>query len=349
VRVLAGGMAEAAGMTSDDTLVSLDGRPVRSAAELQIALRSAGASAVVSVRFDRGGDALEKMVPAVHAATEEGVLYEAIERGGVRLRTLVTRPTGPGRGPAVLFVQGLSVATMDHAFPDLFRGLTEEGFVTMRLEKRGVGDSEGDAPDRGDFATEVEDVRAALDALHQHDLVDSEAVFLLGHSVGGMIAPLVGGGRARGVIVYGSSAQPWLECLEASTRRQLTLRGPSDIEAGVLAAREEMLTQPVIDGRSAAYHRQLDEAAIADAWSRLHKPALVLHGEYDWVVGEGEAQHVAALAGGTFRSLPHLDHLFTAHDSLEASLASYGKGRSDVAIVRETCAWMRAASRVGSP
>jgi len=56
---------------------------------------------------------------------------------------MLGRVAGAGRRPAVLFVQGLSVSTMDFAFPDLFAGLRDEGFVTMRVEKRGVGDSEG--------------------------------------------------------------------------------------------------------------------------------------------------------------------------------------------------------------
>jgi pimeloyl-ACP methyl ester carboxylesterase len=340
-------MAEAAGIALGDTLVSLDGWPLRSPAELRVALRAAGGSPVVSMRFERAGEMVETSVPAQHAATEKGVLYDAIERPGARLRTMLSCPLGPGPRPAVLFVQGLSVATMDGVFPDLFRGLRDEGFVTMRLEKRGVGDSEGEAPEEGDFASEVEDVRAALDALARHDQVDPEAVFLFGHSVGGMIAPLVAD-RARGVIVYGSSARPWLECLEASTRRQWTLRGASDVEERVLRSREEMRTEPVIDGRSAAYHRQLHDADIAGAWSRVGKPLLVLHGEYDWVVGEDEAEHVAQLASGAFRSVPRVDHLFSAHDSLEASLRSYGKGLFDMAIVREASAWMRSKSRVAS-
>jgi len=340
-------MAAAAGIADGDTLVSVDDRPVRSPAELQVALRAAGDA--ILMRFERAGQAIEKRVAAVRAPTEDGVLYDAVARDGVRLRTMLGRVAGAGRRPAVLFVQGLSVSTMDFAFLDLFAGLRDEGFVTMRVEKRGVGDSEGEAPDRGDFLSEVDDARAALDALTRYDFVDPEAVFVLGHSVGGMIAPLLDAGHAaRGIVVYGSSAEPWFECVEAGARRQSTLRGDADVEALVLASGAELRTQLVIDGRSRTYHEQLHDAPIADAWSRVNKPVLVLHGEYDWVVGAEEGQRIAALAGGTFRTIPRLDHLWSAHDSLAASLRDYGKGCPDLAIVRETCAWMRSTSRVRS-
>ena len=69
---------------------------------------------------------------------------------------------------------------MDFAFPDLFRAWRGDGFVTMRLEKRGVGDSEGEAPERGGFATEIADVSAALAALSRYDFVDPDAVFVFG-------------------------------------------------------------------------------------------------------------------------------------------------------------------------
>lgn len=348
-RVSPGSMAEAAGMQAGDRLTSLDALPVRTRAELQVALRSAGPGGSVKLSFDRGGEAVSKSVPAVRAAAEEGVLYDVIEREGVRLRTMVAPAPGPGRRPAIVFLQGLSRATMDFAFQDLLRGWRNGGFVTMRVERRGVGDSEGEAPELGDFPTEVADVRAAIHAVSRYEFVDPEAIFVFGHSVGGMIAPkLEAEDLLRGYLIYGSTADPWFDCLEASARRQCGLRGRGDVEACVTAHREEMRTHPVIDGRSALYHRQLHDAGIAAAWSRARRPVLVLHGAHDWVVSEEEARRIAQLSRGTFRQLPRLDHLLSAHDSVEESLRGYGKGRFDPQIVHETCAWIRGATGGGS-
>jgi alpha-beta hydrolase superfamily lysophospholipase len=333
-------------MKAGDVLVSLDALPVRSAAELQVALRSAGADDVVRIAFERDGVAVEATVPARRAQCDEGILYDDVTRDGTRLRTLVARPSlSPVKSPAVLFVQGLSIATIELAHAELFRALVAEGFVTMRVEKRGVGDSEGEAPDRVDFATDVADVRAALDTLTRYDFVDPSAVFVFGHSIGGMIVPLLeADDMLRGALIYGSSAAPWLECLEAGARRQGALRGqrPEVVEERVLALRDELDTQAVIDGRPALYHRQLDNADVAAAWVRSRTPVLVLHGEHDWVVGEDESRRIAELARGELRVIPRADHLFTAHDSLEESLRSYGKGRFEARIPSETCAWMRA-------
>lgn len=345
-RVHPGGMAAAAGMRPGDSIAALDDLPVRSPAELQVALRSAGRDHTCAILFEREGETLEARVPTMHAPIEDGVLYDAAlcDDRPTRLRTMIDPALSrdaPSKRPAILFVQGLSLKTMDFAYPDLFRAWRDEGFVTMRIEKRGVGDSEGDAPELGDFATEVADVRSALVALAGYDFVDPDAIFVFGHSTGGMIAPkLAADELVRGYVVFGSSAEPWFDCLEATARRQSALRG-GDVEAAAVASREEMRARAVIDGRSAAYHLELHDAEIAAAWSRIERPVHVLHGEYDWVVGEDESRRIAALSGGSFASIPRVDHLFTAHGSVEESLNAYGKGRSTREVVRESCAWMR--------
>ena len=163
-----------------------------------------------------------------------------------------------------------------------------------------------------------------------------------------MIAPMLEDEKQpRGYVIYGSSAERWFDCVEEGARRQCTLRGEAeaDVDARARAVRDEMIREPVTDGRSARYHQELHDAAVADAWSRVRKPVLVLHGEYDWVVSEAEGARIAALARGTLRVVPRVDHLFTSHDSLEESLKAYGKGLLEPALAHESGAWMREIMR----
>lgn len=210
----------------------------------------------------------------------------------------------------VLFLQGITPSSLEDPSPvtDALRSL--ENITLLELERRGVGDSRGQIPD---FNTEVDDYRAALTWLRTR----CRRVIVFGHSVGGMIAPLL---DADAIVVYGTSSMRWMQCLEASTRRQCALRGIPDVES--VLQRERARIARGEDERSAEFHAQLDAVDLADAWRRSRVPRLVLHGEYDWVVSEEEARAI-----GEPTILPSLDHAMTAHDSLHASLVAMGRGK----------------------
>jgi len=68
--------------------------------------------------------------------------------------------------------------------------LTRQGFVVLRVDKRGVGQSTGnyDVSTSEDFAA---DVLAGVEYLKTRKEVDAEQIGLIGHSEGGLIAPMV--------------------------------------------------------------------------------------------------------------------------------------------------------------
>ena len=361
----AGSMAHEASIEAGDVVVRLADAPLRSFDELRVAIGRAGEMESARIVVVRGGERFERFVRVQHRPPEtmagHEVRFDHVDARGARLRTIVTRPLDARRHAAVLVIQGLSCESIDfsasHEAPlcRLIQGWAREGFVTMRVEKRGVGDSEGERPDRTDFATEVDDVRAALRVLASYDFVDRDAVVVFGHSVGGMIAPLLESERiARGYVVYGTSAARWLACVDASTRRQLELRGasPDVIDERARRGQDDLRSHAVTDGRSAEYHRQLDATDVAAAWSRVDHPVLVLHGEHDWVVSDDEGLRVAGIVNArhpgaaTFERVRGLDHLMTRHDSLTDSLRAYGGGAKDDQVARVSADWMRRATSV---
>ena len=351
-------MAERAGLREGDVLTRLGAIALTDADALAQALRDARGRDTVVVEVLRGEERFESRVEVVERRREEvagaTVLYESIEVDGTQLRTIVTRPEAGGRHPAVLYLQGISDDSIDFGDGEvtptsaLVHGWAQAGLVTMRMERRGLGDS-GGAPFEGtSFEREVADYAQALEALAAAPFVDPDAIFVFGHSVGGMIAPfLAERGQVRGTIAHGSSAAPWYTCVEASTRRQLSLRGvPRDeLEARVAREQRELRVAPG-DRRSAEYHQQLHEAQVAGAWIRVRGAVLVLHGEYDWVVGRDEQEQLCAIletraAGRAQRiELPGLDHAMTRHVDLAASLASYGAGELNTAVLDATLAWI---------
>lgn len=344
---LDGGMAAAAGMTAGDVLVELAGTQIGSMAALRQALRQAGGLARASLRFVHGDRVRDEIVEVVPHPIEPGARYGALDVAGARLRTITTGPAEP-RG-AVLVLQGIACESIDLAMrPDeplagLIRGWNDAGYQVVRVDKRGIGDSEGEPCADQDFDTELADMRAAAAAF----TTTRGPHFVFGHSVGGMIAALLAPAlELAGLMVYGTSAARWLDCIVDTTRRQLAFRGRGEaaIERHVADLRERA-SRDGLNGRTGAYHRQLDAVDLVAAWRRVPTPRiLVLHGENDWVVSRREQQQIVELLGSEraqLVDLPGLDHMFGWHPTHAHSLADYGAGRFDPIIVRRTLEWMR--------
>src|SRR5262249_49449940 len=142
------------------------------------------------------------------------VVYGAVASRGARLRTIVSGPKAPGRHPAVMLIQGYGCFSIDNpvgepgGFTRIARDLARHGYVTMRLDRPGCGDSEGGPCKDVDFDTELDGFREALRALKRLDFVDAENVFIFGHSMGGIVGLIIAAELpVRGLAVYGTPSE----------------------------------------------------------------------------------------------------------------------------------------------
>ena len=116
--------------------------------------------------------------------------------GPAHLAGTLTVPAGSGPFPAVLLITGSGLQDRDetifghHPFAVWADTLARRGIAVLRVDDRGMGGSTGDArkATTADFAT---DVAAGLAFLKGRPEVDPHRVGLLGHSEGGIIAPIV--------------------------------------------------------------------------------------------------------------------------------------------------------------
>ena len=290
------------------------------------------------------------------------VSYDSFrDDAGRRLRLIVTHPDKAGRFPAIFVVGWLSCDSVE-APPGtsdptqlVFQHLARlEGFATLRMDKAGAGDSEGDCA-ATDFLTELAEYRKALRKLADYPFVDTDRVFVLGLSNGGGFAPLVSDGMAvKGYVVAGGWIKTWYEHMLEIERRRLGLRGTpatrinslmksvAELYSGylldrqapaqILARRPELA--PVWEGdpahqygRPVAYYQQLQDLDLMAAWSSVKVPALVLHGQFDWIMSREDPQLTAALVNrnapgsAEFVELPDTGHSFEHVTSAEAAFA----------------------------
>lgn len=126
---------------------------------------------------------------------EEEVNYRNA-KDNVKLAGTLTFPHGEKKVPAVILITGSGSQDRDEAvaghrpFLVLADYLTKKGIAVLRVDDRGVGGSEGDpmAATAENFAG---DVLAGIEYLKTRKEIDSKQIGLIGHSEGGMIAPMV--------------------------------------------------------------------------------------------------------------------------------------------------------------
>lgn len=112
----------------------------------------------------------------------------------------ITIPEGNGPFPAAVLITGSGAQNRDEEimghklFAVIADYLTPKGFIILRVDDRGVGKSTGKFSEAtsADFAN---DVNASVDYLLSRQEVDQKKVGLIGHSDGGMIAPMLAANR----------------------------------------------------------------------------------------------------------------------------------------------------------
>jgi pimeloyl-ACP methyl ester carboxylesterase len=154
-----------------------------------------GASLPLTLR--RGGALPAARRPQVprkpYPYREEEVAYRS--RPGVKLAATLTLPPGRGPFPAVLLITGSGTQDRDETifghkpFLVLADSLTRRGIATLRADDPGAGGSTGGSATATtmDF---VEDALAGVAYLKTRPEIDRRRLGLIGHSEGGLVAPL---------------------------------------------------------------------------------------------------------------------------------------------------------------
>lgn len=343
-----GGMAARAGLRAGDVIVSIADKPVGDPRAVKLAMRKAGEEPTCEIVFLRDGkrETVTGAVIEQPAEALESVSYGELLVEGVRLRTIVTRVEGSRA--LIVYLQDCACDSIDQGLtPDsplagLLAGWAAARFDSLRFDKRGLGDSEGEPCETLGFDRELADARAAVGRAKEMARARGIPLVVFGHGAGGVMAAMLAGDYdVKGVIAFATPSTRWLRSRRDAVREQLVLDGAeSEVEAE-LAAMEEVLNDNELDGRTAAYHLELDAVDLEATWRQVGVPVQVLRGQYDWVVTEKDQARIAELATtATVTVLDGIDHQLGHHANRAASLRDYGFGRFDASIVKATVDWI---------
>ena len=301
---------------------------------LLLLISSAGAAGEARLVGDLPRREGKPLVALAGLDTEYG-LVRASE--GIRLRTILTRPSGTTRRlPAMLLAQWVSCGSIDVPGdrPSLLRRIAEQsGMVFVRVERSGTGDSEGAACNALDYDTEVRHYREALDQIARHPWVDPDRILIFGNSLGSTTAPLIAEGkRVSGIAVQGGGALTYLERMihfdrlylersgkftPAEIHEEMLRRIPFHVEYLVNGKTPEQIERehphlrgiwqtirggaeaPPHYGRPYAWHQQAAKKDFLEAWTKIEAPVLVIYGEYD----QFESRHGHKMIADTLNKL----------------------------------------------
>lgn len=265
---------------------------------------------------------------------------EDVTRDGLHGSLIV--PDRGARSATVLILAGSGPVDRDGNLPGLrndslkllARGLAERGIASLRIDKRGIGQSRTAAMREEDLRiqTYVDDAIGWLAFLGARQ--DTGPLFILGHSEGALIATLAAQrADVAGVILVAGAGEP---------AAQLIARQLSD--AGVpehLQTESKRISQSLARGVAvadvppelAALYRAsvqpylmswlpLDPAAEL---ARLTAPALIVQGTHDLQIRVEDAQRLAAGPNSKFVLIEAMNHVLReAPKERAANLAIYG-------------------------
>jgi uncharacterized protein len=250
------------------------------------------------------------------------IIYDSAPFENGRLSVIINKPkNAKAKLPGVLFIPGYTCSSVDgltenHPYGRIVNAFSDAGFVVLRIEKSGLGDSENTRDcSSTTLLDEVATFKAGLEKLKTLNYVDTSNIFIFGHSMGGIIAPaLSANSQVKGVMVYGTTSKSWFEYQLEMNRLQLKLAKvpPLDYEErcriqskivyeyfiekkelSTIAQNPEMADilksdwqydaeNNMIFDRNQEYWRQIQDYPLLENWKNTQSKVLVLFGKSDF-------------------------------------------------------------------
>ena len=250
----------------------------------------------------------------------------------------LTRPKEGGLAPLVILVHGSGPNDRNETlgpnapFRDLAHGLATRGIAVLRYDKRTFAQKEKLIKEHLDKSITIkeevlDDVLATLTTARQYSGIDSGRIFVLGHSGGGSLAPLIAqrDGKLAGIILLAAGNRPIEEALREQLHHvksvdpdqaEAVAKIEKDVESlfkrmkdGTARDDENVLGAPVAYWKS---WKSVNPARLAGSLKGL--PVLVLQGGRDYQSTQADFDGFRSVLRGrpntAFHLYPDLNHLF---------------------------------------
>ena len=272
------------------------------------------------------------------------------------LGATLTLPTGKGPFPAVVLVHGSGPQDRDETvggnrvFRDLAEGLSSKGVAVLRYDKRtklyaakmGTNTSIDDEV--------ILDAVAAVHQLAARPEIDSKRIWIIGHSLGGLLAPEIAvraGGVAGAVLLAPPGRPPWDIVLAQMRYLEAPPDQIADIEKKAALLRQGKEPEGTMLGASGAYWLDWSKRDGVAMAKKLGKPILVLRGERDFQVADEDLATwrvgLEGQKGAVVQTVPHLNHLFIRGEGKPSPAEYENPDHMDASVIEMIRRFMTAA------
>jgi uncharacterized protein len=371
-----GGTSKKLKLLPDDVILSVDTQPFSQTAQLGNYINSRTDENQVIIEIYRKGKTIKVKGNIVGRDREKDtisdVIYESVTYREGKLNVIINKPKKDGKLPAVLFIPGYTCSSVDnlsetHPYGRIVRAFSDAGYVVVRVEKSGLGDSQN-TPDCSstNLYDEIESFTAGLNKLKSLPYVDTDNVFIFGHSMGGIIAPALSAKiPVKGVMVYGTTAKSFFEYTLEMNRLQIMLAKPDPIEFEktcrlqtqiayeyYIEKRElkDIASSPEriealkkdwqYDGgnkifdRNQEYWRQIIEHPLIEYWKNTNAKVLVLYGGADYqAFSKSDHEQIVYTVNyyhpnnAEMITFPETDHYFAKTNTRENAFNTFNTGK----------------------
>ena len=284
--------------------------------------------------------------------------------GKWKLPGLLTLPKTDKPYPAVVLVHGSGPNDKDETigtnkpFKDLAWGLASRGIAVLRYEKRTRYYGEESLIEGFTVNEEViEDAVSAVDFLYQREDIDKNKIFLLGHSLGGMLAPRIAEktDKVRGIIMLAGTIKDLLEIIPkqakylASLDSKITeeeMREIEDLEKKIEDIKSSKVGKDEnILGAPGSYWLDLINYNPLESIKNLELPILVLQGDRDYQVTVDDfklwQEELKDKPNVTFKLYKGLNHLFIYGEGKSTTEEYYRPGNVSQEVIEDIANWIK--------
>ncbi|MBQ9987474.1 MAG: alpha/beta fold hydrolase [Erysipelotrichales bacterium] len=243
--------------------------------------------------------------------------------------------------PAVVFVHGSGSSNMDEKivsvtpFKDLAQGLAEYGVASIRYDKRTFAHGKKMMKDKSKIITikeeTIDDCLSAVEYIRKDPRIDPNRVYIVGHSMGAMLAPRIDaeGGNFAGLIMLAGTPRKLEEIVIDQLTQALEIMHPflkflsqgkirkmiKNFDGLYELSDEEAKKIKYAGGITMYYFKEMGEHPTPMYLEKTFKPMLILQGEDDIQVSvERDFQEYQRLLEGranvTYRVYTGLNHAF---------------------------------------
>lgn len=294
-----------------------------------------------------------------------------IENGEYKLPGILTVPVTAGRHPVVILVHGSGPNDKDESvgplkpFKDITIGLANQGIAVLRYDKRTrvYGRSMAEKMKAMTVKEETtDDVIAAIEAIKKDSTLDSNRIFLIGHSLGGMLLPRIAKQEPglKGLVLLAANTRPLEDLFSEQAAYILSLDGltPKNTETLDSIKKETKKVKQLTAANlkdsvmllrlPASYWLDLKGYDQVKTAASLKIPLLILQGERDYQVTMIDFNAWKNGLKGkntvTFRSYPKLNHFFVEGEG-KSSPEEYSKaGNVAEYVLDDIAGWIQSGS-----